>query len=309
MTLPKKVDEAIQAFFDESPIPPAVLSAHITPVLHRTIPLFGDLPASAEHHHAEPYGLLFHTIDVVRKIQTGMRKIIFVRDPLTTEHAALLETQWRCGAILAGLCHDLGKVDYDWCIRTDEGLPFSTCRDVSIEPFTNRELNKDRKNRFHQYFSVCAMSVVIPVSTWTYLTRETTAIYQSMVLSILGEDTSPIGTLLSQADASSVMKDREDKPLFPPSIATPENNLQTPQSILQVLKQQLLVGHGTWIIGPVLTEPTRIVTTAKVIDHICRTEKQITRPFLIGLLRGPQQPPYLRLEDDKLILEVTPHDY
>jgi hypothetical protein len=69
-------------------------------VIARLRALVGDLPASANHHHSESYGLLRHSLEVAVRMLDEFEKI------KTTEDSA----QWHYLAFLAGLGHDLGKL-------------------------------------------------------------------------------------------------------------------------------------------------------------------------------------------------------
>ena len=69
-------------------------------VIARLRELVGDMPASADHHHSESYGLLQHSLEVAVKMLDEFEKI------KTSEGSA----QWQYLAFLAGLGHDLGKL-------------------------------------------------------------------------------------------------------------------------------------------------------------------------------------------------------
>lgn len=75
-------------------------------VIARLRELVGDLPASADHHHSEPYGLLRHSLEVAVKVLDEFERA------KTTEDSA----QWQYVSFLAGLGHDLGKL-FDMNLR------------------------------------------------------------------------------------------------------------------------------------------------------------------------------------------------
>jgi len=74
--------------------------------------LVGDLPASADHHHSEPYGLLQHSLEVALKMLEEFEKTLLPEAPpdaaLFNTEADPLQTQYLY--FLAGLGHDLGKL-------------------------------------------------------------------------------------------------------------------------------------------------------------------------------------------------------
>lgn len=78
-------------------------------VIARLLELVGDMPASADHHHSESYGLLRHSLEVAAKMLDEFEKI------KTSDDSA----QWQYLAFLAGLCHDLGKL-FDIDMQADD---------------------------------------------------------------------------------------------------------------------------------------------------------------------------------------------
>lgn len=74
--------------------------------------LVGDLPASADHHHSDRFGLLQHSLEVALKMLEQFEKTLLPEAPpdmaLFNTEADPLETQYLY--FLAGLGHDLGKL-------------------------------------------------------------------------------------------------------------------------------------------------------------------------------------------------------
>jgi hypothetical protein len=94
-----------------APLAPALVQAVLTPLLARWVALCWDLSASAAHHHARPFGLLHHSLEVAMHALTAFthssawwRK---VPDPATRHRT---QERWRLGTALAGLLHDGGKL-------------------------------------------------------------------------------------------------------------------------------------------------------------------------------------------------------
>src|SRR5579883_1159630 len=92
-------------------------------VIERLGALVGDLPASANHHHSEPNGLLRHSLEV------GLKMVEEVDKQLAT-HAELDPSadvsevspdapQWQYLCFLAGVGHDLGKL-FDMDLRAGD---------------------------------------------------------------------------------------------------------------------------------------------------------------------------------------------
>jgi hypothetical protein len=68
-----------------------------------------DLPASERHHHARPYGLLDHSLEVARKAVGRLSEPSFrvSPDPIANHRERPL---WIYSALVLGLAHDAGKV-------------------------------------------------------------------------------------------------------------------------------------------------------------------------------------------------------
>ena len=76
--------------------------------------LVGDLPASANHHHSEPNGLLRHSLEVGLKMVEEVDRRLAAQAELDPS-AGVSEVspdapQWQYLCFLAGLGHDLGKL-------------------------------------------------------------------------------------------------------------------------------------------------------------------------------------------------------
>jgi hypothetical protein len=102
--------------------------------------LVGDLPASADHHHSESYGLLRHSLEVALKMLDEFGKV------KTTEGSA----QWQYLSFLAGLAHDLGKLfdmdvqagDQHWSPLHETYAEF--LRHVKVEPVLRWDADRVR---------------------------------------------------------------------------------------------------------------------------------------------------------------------
>lgn len=83
-------------------------------VIARLRDLVGDLPASANHHHSEFYGLLQHSLEVGLKVLEELGKTLIAgAQPGTTMdtfHTSTISPQGQYLCFLAGLGHDLGKL-------------------------------------------------------------------------------------------------------------------------------------------------------------------------------------------------------
>jgi len=83
-------------------------------LLERFAETVGDLPASAEHHHAEPGGLYRHSLEVALKaLEEFEGNIIMERRPdgsVDSFRSSRNRPRWQYATFVAALCHDLGKL-------------------------------------------------------------------------------------------------------------------------------------------------------------------------------------------------------
>ena len=88
--------------------------------LTRMRELVGDLPASANHHHSQPYGLLQHSLEVALKMVEEFERTLVGETQLgpSVSSSEILPDprQWQYLSFLAGLGHDLGKL-FDLDVR------------------------------------------------------------------------------------------------------------------------------------------------------------------------------------------------
>src|SRR5438132_12055089 len=81
-------------------------------LLHRFAETVGDLPASEQHHHAEPGGLYQHSLEVALKALEEFEGNIVMehRSDSTVDsfRSSRNRPRWQYATFIGGLCHDLG---------------------------------------------------------------------------------------------------------------------------------------------------------------------------------------------------------
>jgi hypothetical protein len=113
-------------------------------VIERLGALVGDLPASANHHHSEPNGLLRHSLEVgLKMVEEVDRRLAAQAELGPSADASEVSSdapQWQYLCFLAGLGHDLGKLfDIDLQTGAQRWSPLHEThveffRQVKVEP-------------------------------------------------------------------------------------------------------------------------------------------------------------------------------
>jgi len=87
-------------------------SALVMPLLRSVAEWCQAFPASEAHHHARPFGLLDHTLEVAI-LALRLRRGILLPEGATAETLAEYQDRWTYGVLAAALIHDLGKPAID----------------------------------------------------------------------------------------------------------------------------------------------------------------------------------------------------
>ncbi|HEX2712455.1 MAG TPA: TraI domain-containing protein, partial [Candidatus Acidoferrales bacterium] len=182
-----------------------------TRVMAKLRDLVGDLPASADHHHSEPYGLLRHSLEVALKMLEEFEKMLFADAP---PNAAVIkipadnrQLQYLC--FLAGLGHDLGKLfdmdlragDRRWSPLHETYAEF--VRHLEVEPVLT--WNEGRVRGGHAQFSPWLMHHLLAPADIQFLGLERLRDLNSALTGSHNADQStPLARVVSKLDQESV---------------------------------------------------------------------------------------------------------
>ncbi len=131
----------------------------------------GDLGASEKNHHAEPYGLYEHSLEVavesVRKLHSARFRVS--EDPSHEHHERPL---WIYGAFILGLLHDVGKAfDQDvlgpgekelWNPLVEPLLSFLSRHRLSRTPPELRKYHPKRGLKRHTWLGLLLLQKILP---------------------------------------------------------------------------------------------------------------------------------------------------
>jgi Putative helicase len=173
--------------------------------------LVGDLPASADHHHSDRFGLLQHSLEVALKMLEEFEKTLLPDAPpkaaLFNPEADPLETQYLY--FLAGLGHDLGKLlDMDVWAGGQRWSPLNQTyaeflRQVKVEPVLR--WNEKRVRGGHAQFSPWLMHHLLGPTDIRFIGLERLPELMAALTGTHAADQStPLASLVSKADQQSV---------------------------------------------------------------------------------------------------------
>jgi len=175
--------------------------------------LVGDLPASADHHHSDRFGLLQHSLEVALKMveeSSAMPVGACPRD----ERVSGFENpenrmRWQYVSFLAGLCHDLGKL-IEMDARAGQRRwypPGETYADFLRQAKTDPVMTwrQDRVRGAHALFSPWLIHHILGRADCEYLGREgLMQLIDAVVGTHNGGQASPLATILRRLDQKSV---------------------------------------------------------------------------------------------------------
>jgi hypothetical protein len=182
-------------------------------VIARLRDLVGDLPASADHHHSEPYGLLRHSLEVALKMLGEFEgTLIMEKRPdgsVDCFQSARDRPRWQYMCFLAALCHDLGKL-LDMDVREGERRwwPLAENYAAFYRKAKTRPVLRWRKDRVrggHALLSPLVLHQVLTAADVEYLGRERfVKLCGAIAGTHSGDQATPLGRLLSTLDQKNV---------------------------------------------------------------------------------------------------------
>jgi hypothetical protein len=182
-------------------------------VIERLGALVGDLPASANHHHSEPNGLLRHSLEVALKMVEEVDRRLAAQaelDPSTSVSEVSPEApQWQYLSFLAGLGHDLGKLfdmdvqagDRHWSPLHETYAEF--LRRVKVEPVLRWD--EDRVRGGHAQMSPWLMHHLLTTADVRFIGVERLPqLAAALTGTHAGDQSTPLARLVRKLDQESV---------------------------------------------------------------------------------------------------------
>jgi len=174
--------------------------------LERYADLVQQLPASENHHHAYPGGLLDHGLEIVAyALKIRQNYLLPIGAP--PESQAAQAEAWSAAAAYGALLHDLGKIAVDIEVILEDGTPWHPWHGRLDKPYRFRYV-KGRDYQLHGAASALVYGQVLPphVLDWLSAYRE---LWSSLIFVLAGQyqHAGVLGEMIVQADQASVAQE------------------------------------------------------------------------------------------------------
>ncbi|MDK8263620.1 MobH family relaxase [Pseudomonas oryzihabitans] len=203
--------------------------------LGRYADLVQQLPASENHHHAYPEGLLDHGLEIVAyALKIRQNYLLPIGAP--PESQAAQAEAWSAAVAYGALLHDLGKIAVDIEVVLEDGKPWHPWHGRIEQPYRFRYV-KGRDYQLHGAASALVYFQVLPphVLDWLSGYRE---LWSSLIFVLAGQyqHAGVLGEIIVQADQASVAQELG---------ANPQRAMEAPKNTIQ---RQLANGLRTPVI-------------------------------------------------------------
>jgi len=195
---------------------------YLSPI-ERYAELVQQLPASENHHHAYPGGMLDHGLEIVAyALKIRQSHLLPMGAPPETQ-AAQTEA-WSATVAYAALLHDLGKIAVDVEVHLDDGTVWHPWQGPVSRAYRFKYL-KGRPYKLHSAATGLLFMQVLPPSTLDWLSTYPEP-WSALIYVLAGqyEHAGTLGELVSQADQASVAHELGGNPVR--ALAAPKSSLQ-----------------------------------------------------------------------------------
>ncbi|MCX8984234.1 MobH family relaxase [Citrobacter portucalensis] len=224
--------------------------------IYRYAGLVQQLPASENHHHACPGGLLDHTLEVMA-FAAQMRQSHLLPVGAAPEDQAREAEAWTAAVIYAALLHDVGKIVTDMEIETDNHQRWYPWEGALTRPY-RLKFRHSRDYQLHPATGSLLCLTILPATALTWLAQYP-ALLSALLYCISGHyDKAGLpGELVQNADRASVAQNMGGDPGH--VLARPRTSLsgQITTAIRELARSQLTLNNTTagsdgWFTGEAL---------------------------------------------------------
>jgi len=173
-----EIAQLVRSIIGKSGLSGSNVECDLVPLIESYASFVQMLPASEAHHHAQPGGMLAHTLEVVDYALSYRRSYML---PLGAgaERVNELKHVWTMAVILVAMFHDIGKPMSDLCVTlyASHGIGREGRRWTPLAgPMASQgathyhvDFNRDRKYEHHTELSVIMMQRLVPTHVLAWI--------------------------------------------------------------------------------------------------------------------------------------------
>lgn len=240
--------------------------------------LVQQFPASENHHHAWPGGMLDHGLEIVAYALL-LRQSHLLPAGATPESQAAQAEAWTAGAAYAALLHDLGKIAVDLHVEYADGTVWHPWHGPLKQAYRFR-YRKDRQYRLHSAATGLLYVRVLDARILDWLS-DYPDLWAALLFVLAGqyEHAGVLGELVVQADQASVAHALGGDPAR--ALAAPRQALQRKllDGLRYLLKEELklnqpqasdgwLTQDALWLVSKTVSDKLRAHLLAQGVEGI-----------------------------------------
>ncbi|TAH44578.1 MAG: relaxase [Betaproteobacteria bacterium] len=246
--------------------------------LERYAELVQQFPASENHHHAYPGGMLDHGLEIVA-YALKLRQSYLLPAGVTPEAQAAQAEAWTAGTAYAALLHDIGKIAVDLHVEHADGSVWHPWHGPLRKPYRFR-YRKEREYRLHSAATGLLFARVLDRDIFDWLSGYPD-LWAALLYVLAGqyEHADMLGELVMQADQASVAQELGGDPSR--ALAAPKHALQRKllDGLRYLLKEECklnqpgpadgwLTQDALWLVSKTVSDKLRAHLLSQGIDGI-----------------------------------------
>ncbi|WP_458365912.1 MobH family relaxase [Burkholderia pseudomallei] len=246
--------------------------------IERYAALVQQFPASENHHHAYPGGMLDHGLEIVAyALKLRQSRLLPVGAP--PEVQAAQAEAWTAATAYAALLHDIGKIAVDLDVEYNDGKCWHPWHGPLVLPYRFR-YRKDRSYRLHEAAAGLLYAPIVDRHIMDWLSGFP-ELWSSLLYVLAGhkEQAGVLGELVTQADQASVAQELGGNPQK--ALLAPKQALQRKllDGLRHLVRNELklnqpqasdgwLTNEGLWLVSKTVADKLRASLLAQGIEGI-----------------------------------------
>ncbi|MDD3530728.1 MAG: MobH family relaxase [Gallionellaceae bacterium] len=246
--------------------------------LERYAELVQQFPASENHHHAYPGGMLDHGLEIVA-YALKLRQSYLLPAGVTPEAQAAQAEAWTAGTAYAALLHDIGKIAVDLHVEHADGSVWHPWHGPLRKPYRFR-YRKEREYRLHSAATGLLYARLLDRDIFDWISGYPD-LWAALLYVLAGqyEHAGTLGELVVQADQASVAQELGGDP--GKALAAPRHALQRKllDGLRYLLKEEFklnqpqasdgwLTQDALWLVSKTVSDKLRAHLLSQGIEGI-----------------------------------------